>query len=104
MVFIETSIFTTQITRLMSDDDYAAFQSWLAAHPNAGQVIQGTGGLRKIRVPAKGKGKSGGARVIYYHFAVASQIALVFAYAKNVRTDLTPGQKKMLRAIIEKWR
>lgn len=75
MVFVETPLFTSQIKLLLSDDDYGAFQRALADNPQSGDVIPGTGGLRKIRVAAKGHGKSGGARVIYYHFVSASRIA-----------------------------
>ncbi|MCY1304939.1 Toxin HigB-2 [compost metagenome] len=74
------------------------------ANPKAGDLIQGTGGLRKIRIAAKGHGKRGGARVIYYHFVSASQIAFLLAYPKGEQEDLTSDQKKVLRQVIEKWR
>jgi hypothetical protein len=64
MIFIETSVFTRQVLELMTDEEYADFQSELAANPLAGDVIKDTGGLRKVRVVAKGRGKRGGARVI----------------------------------------
>jgi hypothetical protein len=104
MVFVETPVFTSQIKLLLRDDDYGAFQRTLADHPLAGDVIPGTGGLRKIRVAAKGHGKSGGARVIYYHFVSASRIGLLFVYPKNEQVNLTPAQKVVLRKIIEQWR
>ena len=63
MVFIETSVFTKQVTELLSDDDYVFLQTHLAENPTAGDVIQGTGGLRKMRWAAMGKGKRGGVRV-----------------------------------------
>ncbi|MGE6608794.1 type II toxin-antitoxin system RelE/ParE family toxin [Halomonas sp. NPDC076908] len=72
--------------------------------PDAGDVMVGTGGLRKIRVAAKGHGKRGGARIIYYHFVSASQIAMLMIYSKNEREDLTDEQRRMLNAIIENWR
>nr|WP_321032374.1 DUF1493 family protein [Pseudomonas putida] len=59
------------------------------SNPSAGDVIEGTGGIRKMRVAAKGQGKRGGARVIYYHFISASQIALLMIYPKNEQQDLT---------------
>ncbi|MFC4527500.1 hypothetical protein [Dyella halodurans] len=74
MIFIETPVFTRQISALVDDEDYAEFQRDLANDPEAGDVIPGTGGLRKIRMAAKGHGKRGGARVIYYYFASESQI------------------------------
>lgn len=104
MIFVETHVFTKQVTSIMSDDEYQALQKHLAQHPDAGAVIEGTGGLRKIRVAIGGRGKSGGARVIYYYFASASQIAMIFAYPKNVQATLTAEQKKMLKAVVENWR
>lgn len=103
MIFIETPVFTRQITELVTDEQYAEFQGFLADNPEAGDVIQGTGGLRKIRLALEGRGKRGGARVIYYHFVSDSQIALLFAYPKNVTDDLTARQKQALKAIIEQW-
>ncbi|GGA39529.1 type II toxin-antitoxin system RelE/ParE family toxin [Dyella nitratireducens] len=104
MIFIETSVFTRQIQELVSDEEYAAFQVELANDPAAGDVIRGTGGLRKIRMAAKGHGKRGGARVIYYYFIGESQIAMLLAYAKNEADDLTAAQKKVLKQIIDQWR
>jgi hypothetical protein len=60
MIFVETTLFTRQINALVDDDDYADFQRELANDPEAGDVIPGTGGLRKIRMAAKGRGKRGG--------------------------------------------
>lgn len=57
MIFIETSVFTRQVQELLTDEEYAVFQSALAANPEAGDVIEGTGGLRKVRVAASGRGK-----------------------------------------------
>ena len=104
MIFIETPVFTRQIIALVDDDDYAELQRELANNPEAGDVIAGTGGLRKIRMAAKGHGKRGGARVIYYYFSCASQIALLLAYAKNEAENLTTAQKKALKLVIELWR
>lgn len=67
MVFIETPISTADVCALLSDEEYAVLQEHLVAVPNAGAVIAGTGGLRKIRWSVDGKGKRGGTRVIYYH-------------------------------------
>jgi len=103
MIFIETAVFTRQITALVNDDDYADFQCELANDPEAGDVIPGTGGLRKIRMAAKSHGKRGGARVIYYYFTSASQIAFLLAYAKNEAENLTASQKKALKQVIEQW-
>ena len=64
MLFIETSTFTRQLPRHL-DDDYAALQAFLSVHPEAGDVIRGTGGVRKIRWAMAGRGKRGGSRIIY---------------------------------------
>ncbi len=67
MVFIETPIFTVGVKSLLSDEDYAALQLHLVSQPDAGDVIAGTGGLRKVRWTTAGRGKRGGTRVIYYY-------------------------------------
>jgi|TARA_R110002096_G_scaffold43408_1_gene116958 hypothetical protein len=76
----------------------------LLAEPNEGDVIQGTGGLRKVRIAAKGKGKRGGARVIYYHFDHYNRFYLLTIYAKNEISDLTSTQKKQLKDSMEVWK
>jgi hypothetical protein len=104
VIFIETHVFTRLITELVDDDAYAELQKLLADNPEAGDLIQGTGGLRKIRLAAKGHSKRGGARVIYYYFISRSHIAMLLAYPKNAKDDLTAAQKKALKALIEHWR
>jgi hypothetical protein len=101
MVFIETSTFRTSAAKLLDEDDLAALQTVLMLHPDAGDVIPGSGGLRKVRVPAKGKGKRGGARVIYYWVQADGQILLLYAYAKNDRSDVTAKQIRDMRKLIE---
>lgn len=103
MIFIETTVFTRQITELLDDESYGQFQRDLAENPEAGDLIPGTGGLRKIRIPAKGRGKRGGGRIIYYSFVSTSRIALLLAYPKNAQSDLTAAQKKILIKVIETW-
>lgn len=104
MIFIETPIFTKRLSELLDDDSYAALQRGLAESPDMGDLIEGTGGLRKIRVASHGRGKRGGSRVIYYHFVSASQIALLLIYPKNEKDDLTAEERKVLKRIIEQWR
>ncbi|MGU0769821.1 type II toxin-antitoxin system RelE/ParE family toxin [Pseudomonas aeruginosa] len=104
MIFIETPVFTKRILALVDDETYRKLQEDLTLHPDVGVVIEGTGGVRKIRIAANGHGKRGGARVIYYHFTSASQIAFLLAYDKASQEDLTADQKKMLRQIVENWR
>jgi hypothetical protein len=103
MVFIETPVFTRQVRELLSDEAYAAFQWHLAVNPRAGEVIQGTGGLRKVRWSAPGSGKRGGVRVIYFHVAADAQIRLLLIYRKGVKDDLTAAEKKTLRRLNQDW-
>jgi hypothetical protein len=98
---IETSIFTSQITALLSDEAYGAFQSRLAANPGLGALIKGGGGIRKIRVAVGSRGKRGGARVIYYWATRKDLLLLLYAYPKNVSADLTPKQVTQLAKIVK---
>ena len=91
--------FKTEATELIGADGIEAVAVYLIDHPDAGDVIQGAGGARKLRWAAKGKGKRGGARIIYVYVVVAARIYLLRCYAKNVRTDLTADEKKELRQI-----
>lgn len=72
----------------------------LVARPDAGDLIPRSGGLRKIRIAASGRGKRGGARVIYYWIVAKDQIYMLFAYAKNAQDDLSEDQLKTLRALV----
>jgi len=103
MVFIETPIFTADVCALLSDEEYAALQQHLVAQPNAGAVVAGTGGLRKIRWAVAGKGKRGGTRVIYYHVVAQAQIRMILIYRKGIKDDLTPKEKAILRKINAEW-
>ena len=88
---------------LLSDDEYAEFQAYLAENPLAGDIIQQTGGLRKVRWSAKSKGKRAGIRVIYYYVLPDSQIRLLVIYQKGRQDDLTAAQKKKLKQLNERW-
>jgi len=98
---IETPTFTRQIRDLLTDDDYREFQSRLAANPELGVRIKGSGGIRKIRVGLPGCGKRGGARVIYYWAVRKDLILLLFAYPKNVTADLSPRQIAQLAKTVK---
>ncbi|MCY1363594.1 Toxin HigB-2 [compost metagenome] len=104
MIFIETPIFTEDLAELLSDEEYRAFQAHLAENPEAGDLIQGTGGLRKVRWAANGKGKRGGVRVIYYHVTAAFQIRLLLIYRKRIQDNLTEAEKQVLRKINQGWK
>lgn len=86
---------------LLDDVDYTALQHALFQNPSLGDIIIGSGGIRKLRWAAKGRGKSGGARVIYYWAVTAETILMLDAYPKNVKADLTKDEIKKLRRIVE---
>jgi hypothetical protein len=73
----------------------------LIRNPESGRVIPGTGGLRKLRWAASGRGKRGGARVIYFWHSKSQQLLMLFVYSKNERSDLTTAQRRALRTIVE---
>lgn len=91
--------FRTEASQLIGTDGIEAVAVYLIDHPDAGDVIPGSGGARKLRWAAKGKGKHGGARIIYLYVVIAARIYLIRCYAKNVKTDLTAYEKKQLRQI-----
>ena len=104
MVIIETQIFTKQIKKLMGDDDYRLLQETLVNRPDMGSIIKNSGGLRKVRWSLDGRGKSGGARVIYYWMNADEQIYMLLAYPKNEQENLTDEQLNMLKRIVEGWK
>ncbi len=91
--------FKAEATELIGTDGIDALAAYLINHPYAGDVIPGAGGARKLRWAAKGKGKRGGARIIYVYVVIAGRVYLMRCYAKNVKTDLTADEKKELRQI-----
>jgi mRNA-degrading endonuclease RelE of RelBE toxin-antitoxin system len=101
VVIIETSIFTRQVGDLLDDEEYRKLQIALVNQPSLGQVIKGSGGLRKVRWALPGKGKRGGVRVIYYWASGQGQILMLMMYSKKEQEDLTPTQVKILRRIVE---
>ncbi|MGA2902721.1 MAG: transcriptional regulator [Candidatus Korobacteraceae bacterium] len=103
MEFVEAPAFTRFVKNYLRDDDYAALQKRLEQEPEAGDVIPGTGGLRKLRWRDRnrGKGTRGGLRIIYYYFLPDFQIWLMTIYDKDEAVDLTPREKKLLRQAIE---
>src|SRR5687768_5114165 len=100
MIFIETPVFTADVKSLLPDDRYTELQLALAARPMAGDLIPGTGGLRKIRWALPGQGKRGGARVIYYWRVSQSQILMLAIYGKGTKDDLTATEKRLLQRIV----
>lgn len=99
--FIETSIFTRQIKQIATDDELKELQKELIESPGKGDLLQNTGGLRKIRMATGGQGKSGSARVIYF-LATVEVIYLVLAYPKNVKDSLTDAEKAELKKLTKR--
>lgn len=101
LTFKETPVFTRQISDLISDDELSALEWILMANPERGDLIRGSGGLRKIRWAGSGRGKRGGLRVIYYWHVPGSTILFLLAYPKNEQDDLTPAQIKVLKTLVQ---
>ena len=91
--------FKAEATELIGVDGIEAVAVYLIDHPDAGEVIPDASGARKLRWAAKGKGKRGGARIIYLYVVIAARIYLLRCYVKNVKADLTADEKKQLRQI-----
>lgn len=101
MVFVELARFTKRLGELLDDESYAALQGELVERPESGKLIKGGGGLRKVRWAAKGHGKSGGVRIIYYFRNAMDQIVMLEIYPKNEKENLSRDEVKALRKIIE---
>ena len=91
---VETPVFLRRAEKLLTKDEHDELIAYLATDPLAGDEIVGTGGVRKVRFGAKGKGKSGGVRVIYYFYDRDMPIYALLIYGKSERADLTPEQRK----------
>ena len=103
MVFIETPLFTDEIQRLLTSDEYRALQLALLFRPDAGVVIPRSGGIRKLRWHLPRSGKRGGLRVIYYWDKPADVLYLLWVYKKSRQEDLTPNQLKILSRLVQEY-
>ncbi len=101
LVFVELTPFIAFRTEYWTDEDLRARQSFLLVSPDAGDLMQGGAGLRKLRWSVQGRGKRGGARVIYYWCVPKHCIYLIYGYTKSEREDLTPKQIKVLAALMK---
>jgi mRNA-degrading endonuclease RelE of RelBE toxin-antitoxin system len=99
--FIETTAFTRRIQEYLSDDEYRALQAALIENPEAGPVIPGSGGVRKLRWAAPGRGKRGGYRVIYYVRRPGGVIWMLTIYPKNVADSISASMLKQIRKEID---
>lgn len=102
LTFIESPVFSGQIDDLLSGDQQIELQNALLENPELGDLIRGSGGLRKMRWSVSGSGKRGGIRIIYYLY-LHDTAYMLFAYRKNRQEDLTADQLKLLKRTIESY-
>ena len=100
MRFVETPVFTREVTELLSDEEYRGLQLALLFRPEQGPLIPQSGGLRKLRWRRGGGGKRGGLRVIYYWDKEEATIYMLFVYPKSAQEDLTASQLKVLSRLV----
>ena len=99
--FIETPFFTKALDRYLDDDEYVELQTRLNKHPDSGKVVPGSGGVRKLRWSAEGRGKRGGLRVVYCLRLARGQIWMLTLYGKNVLADIPAHVLKEMKEAIE---
>ena len=97
----ETPLFSRQADKLFTEDERRDLIDYLAENPLAGDEIPGTGGVRKVRFGALGRGKRGGARVVYFYGGVRIPIYALLAYSKSDKTDLSPRDRRAVVALVE---
>jgi len=100
---METPVFSRLIQELMHDDEYRQLQEALITRPDMGDIIKGSGGIRKVRWKLEGRGKSGGVRVIYYWAVTDEQILMLYTYPKSKQENLTREQVAILKDVVERW-
>ena len=104
---VETPEFLATTRKIMADDERAKLIDYLATDPSSGDLVPGTGGVRKLRWALEGRGKRGGARVIYYYHNVDFPLFALSAYAKNQRADLSDADrndfKRLTKLLIETY-
>ena len=96
---VETPEFLSATRKLMTDDERALLVDYLAYNPTSGDLIPGTGGVRKLRWGLEGRGKRGGARVVYFHHNAGMPLFALTAYAKNERADLSQQDRNDFRQL-----
>ena len=94
LTVVETSVFARRAEKLLTAEEHEDLIFYLALHKDAGDEIPGTGGVRKLRYAAQGRGKSGGVRVIYYFWDEETPLYAILLYGKNEQANLAPAQKR----------
>ncbi len=105
-LIVQAKPFSEELDRLISankvlPEDYEELEKRLTRYPEEGDIVQGTGGLRKTRMKSSSGGKSGGFRICYYDLSVKERLFLLFIYGKNVQENLSSEQKKFLKKLVE---
>jgi len=99
--FIITKVFEKAASSLWSESEIQELKHYLLQNPLSGDVIRGSGGIRKLRWGMAGKGKRGGARIIYYHYHATAPLCLIAAYAKTQKTDLSPQEIAVFKGFVQ---
>jgi hypothetical protein len=101
MIFIETSLFSKLLPEYLTDDEYRALQDYLLKKPDAGDIVRGSGGVRKVRWAPSGRGKSGGIRAIYYWKKSDDEIWMLTLYSKSERATIASHVLKQIAEAIQ---
>jgi hypothetical protein len=101
LTVVETTLFQRQWPYYWTEDERGTFAAYIAEHPTAGDVVPGSGGIRKVRWGRAGSGKSGGVRVIYFTRNAEGEVVLLTLYAKAKTDNLTGPQLKEIRRVLE---
>jgi len=101
LTFVETRLFTRLVQEYLSEEEYSTLQEFLAEQPEAGDVIPGSGGVRKIRWGGKGRGKRGGYRVIYFARLAQGQMWMLTIYPKSVTENIPAHRLRQIRKEME---
>jgi len=99
----ETPVFSREANRILGEQSHHQLIEFLGLNPESGAIVQGTGGVRKLRWAIPGKGKRGGARVIYYFHSETLPVLALDIYAKNEKMDISPAEKKRLKSEVEEF-
>jgi hypothetical protein len=101
MTVVETAEFLRHATKLMADSDREELVAFVGANPEVGQIIQGTGGVRKTRWAREGMGRRGGTRVVYYYHNERLPLFLLSAYAKNRKANISKAERNAMKRLIQ---
>jgi hypothetical protein len=104
LTVVEAPVFARRAGKLLTIEEHAELILYLASHPDAGDEIPGSGGVRKVRFAAKGRGKSGGVRAVYYYYDYENPLYAILLYGKNEQADLSSEQKREVTALATEFK